>query len=208
MDNNFGGTIDNEEKRDELSELFLKSDPLNFDNPESELETPILKINLDELDEETKKKAKLITERLANYYFDPKYIQNHPYIPSKIATEFDDVRRLLKMLSVNEKAQDTLIIAISMNTSKSTIYQSLTSLQNTMLSIQQQLNTRVSQLESIFQQMQTNTEETFEEKNKEESEDGSMVVRGSRDFIKKIEAMANGENLTKEEQNKEDIEEV
>ena len=91
------------------------------------------------------------------------------------------------MLSVNEKAQDTLILSIASNASKGTLYTSLTSLQNSMLSMQSQLNTLTANLENIFKEMQENCDKTFQEKEKEQSEDGSMVVRGSRDFIKQIE---------------------
>ena len=45
----------------------------------------------------------------------------------------------------------------------------------------------IEQLENIFKEMQENCDKTFQEKDKEESEDGSLVVRGSRDFIKQIE---------------------
>ena len=101
--------------------------------------------------------------------------------------EIDNIRRLLKMLSVNEKAQDTLILSITGNSAKGTLYSSLTSLQNSMLQMQAQLNQLTANLENIFKEMQENCDKTFQEKDKEESEDGSMVVRGSRDFIKQIE---------------------
>ena len=50
--------------------------------------------------------------------------------------------------------------------------------------------------------MQENCDKTVQEKEKEESEDGSMVVRGSRDFIKQIEnsLKASNNNNTHEAQ--------
>ena len=142
---------------------------------------------MDDLDKRTLARATDITNKLAAYYFDQRYIDNHPYVTSKITQEIDNIRRLLKMLSVNEKAQDTLILSITSNASKGTLYTSLTSLQNSMLSMQSQLNTLTANLENIFKEMQENCDKTFQEKEKEQSEDGSMVVRGSRDFIKQIE---------------------
>ena len=187
-----GGLQDPDGPRDELNELFLHSDPQDITR-DDQLQAPTIDIDMDELNDGAKARAREITKRLSDYYFDKKYVDRHPYIPTKIANELDDIRRLIKMLSVNEKAQDTLILAISMNMAKSTIYSSLTSLQNTMLSIQQQLNARVAQLEDIFQEMQTNAEETFEDKEKEDAGDGSMVVRGSRDFIDTIDGMLDDE---------------
>ncbi len=101
----------------------------------------------------------------------------------------DSVRRLLKMLSINEKAQDALILSIAGNSAKGTLFSSLTSLQNAMLSIQTQLNNLISGLEQIFIEMQANCEQTFEEKDKEISDDGSISSVGTRSFIEQVNAM-------------------
>lgn len=183
------------EDRDALNDLFLRSeDDPKFDSPDDILETPTLVIDLDEVEGQAKAKAQQITERLSNYYFDPKYIQEHPYIPNKIAQEMDQIRMLLKMQSVNEKAQDTLIQSITMNAGKGALYTSLTALQKSMLDIQKQLNDIVSSVESIFKEMQDNADKTFAEKPKETNlEDGSIIVRGSKEFI---ESLANRDNKT------------
>lgn len=181
------GTEDPQDKDSVLNDIFLKSEAPDLQDSDEALESPIFLIDMDEVDKRTLERATDITNKLAAYYFDQKYIDNHPYITSKIIQEIDNIRRLLKMLSVNEKAQDTLILSISGNASKGTLYSSLTSLQNSMLQMQAQLNTLTANLENIFKEMQENCDKTFQEKDKEESEDGSMVVRGSRDFIKQIE---------------------
>lgn len=180
------GTIDNDNEN-ALDNLFIKTDAPDLADTDDILETPILVIDMDDLDKRTLARATDITNKLAAYYFDQRYIDNHPYVTSKITQEIDNIRRLLKMLSVNEKAQDTLILSIASNAAKGTLYTSLTSLQNSMLSMQSQLNTLTANLENIFKEMQENCDKTFQEKDKEQSEDGSMVVRGSRDFIKQIE---------------------
>ena len=180
------GTKDPQDK-DSLNDIFLKSEAPDLDDTDSTLETPILVIDMNEVDARTLARATDITNKLAAYYFDQKYIDNHPYVTSKISQEIDNIRRLLKMLQVNEKAQDTLISSITMNSARGTLYSSLTSLQNSMLQMQAQLNTLTANLENIFKEMQENCDKTFQEKEKEETEDGSMVVRGSRDFIKQIE---------------------
>lgn len=180
------GTVDNDNEN-ALDNLFIKTDAPDLTDTDDVLETPILVIDMDDLDKRTLARATDITNKLAAYYFDQRYIDNHPYVTSKITQEIDNIRRLLKMLSVNEKAQDTLILSITSNAAKGTLYTSLTSLQNSMLSMQSQLNTLTANLENIFKEMQENCDKTFQEKDKEQSEDGSMVVRGSRDFIKQIE---------------------
>ena len=133
------GTQDPQDK-DSLNDIFLKSEAPDLDDTDSTLETPILVIDINEVDEKTLARATDITNKLAAYYFDQKYIDNHPYVTSKISQEIDNIRRLLKMLQVNEKAQDTLISSITMNSARGTLYSSLTSLQNSMLKMQAQLN--------------------------------------------------------------------
>ena len=181
------GTQDPQDKDSALNDIFLKSEAPDLQDSDEALVTPIFLIVTDEVDKPTLERATDITNKLAAYYFDQKYIDNHPYITSKIMQEIDNIRRLLKMLSVNEKAQDTLILSITGNSAKGTLYSSLTSLQNSMLQMQAQLNQLTANLENIFKEMQENCDKTFQEKDKEESEDGSLVVRGSRDFIKQIE---------------------
>ena len=194
------GTKDDSDKNSMLDDLFVKSNiPENINDTDDALQVPVLTIDLEDVDKKTEHRATIIAEKLSSYYFDKKYIDNHPYIADKIAQEIDNIRRLLKMLSVNEKAQDSLILSITTNSGKGALYTSLTSLQNSMLSMQSQLNQLTSNLEDIFKEMQDNCEKTFEEKDKETSEDGSMIVRGSRDFIKemteRIAKKSNNENI-------------
>lgn len=183
---------------DEINNLFNESDDPNIEDGADELE-PILNIDLDEVNEESKSMAHLITERLSNYYFDEEYIKKHPYVPTKIMTEMNNIRRLLKMLAVNEKAQDSLITSITINAGKGALYMSLTSLQNSMLNIQKQLNDLTASLEEIFRQMQEECDKSFADKSKDpDNDDGSMVVRGSRDFIKELNARLYGKTIKKD----------
>ena len=182
------GTTDNEKTNqdDVFNSLFVNSDNNITDDEDDSIKMPSLIIDINELDERTRNRATTIAEKLSAYYFDQKYIDEHPYISDKIEQEIDNIRRLLKMLAVNEKAQDTLILSITLNCSKGTLYGSLTSLQNSMLQMQSQLNQLTSNLEDIFKEMQDNCEKTFADKEKEESPDGTVIVRGSRDFIREM----------------------
>ena len=180
--------IDND-ARDVLQD-FIDNSPEGLESDE-QLEAPLI-IDLDKVNKEAQNMARLITERLSGYYFDEDVIKSHPYIPTKIMTEMNNIRRLLKMLSINEKAQDALIQSITINTGKGSLYMSLTSLQNSMLNIQKQLNDMTSAIEEIFRSMQEESEKNFVEKDKEQDQNGSMIVRGSREFIKELNARLNG----------------
>ena len=103
------------------------------------------------------------------------------------------------MLSINEKAQDALIQSITINAGKGSLYMSLTSLQNSMLNIQKQLNDMTAAIEEIFRSMQEESEKNFAEKDKESDSDGSMIVRGSKEFIKELSARLNGKQISKTE---------
>lgn len=187
--NNQGGMDDDlMNGTDEIANLFVNSHlPSDMTEPDSELEAPVFTVDLDEIDGEAKERAKIITEKLAGYFFNPIYLESHPYIPQRVANEMENIRRLLKMLTINEHAQDTLIRSIAYNPGKGAIYSSLTSLQSTMLSIQSQLDDKTTKLENIFKEMQDNTALTFADKEKEKLDDGSLVAKGARDFIKQIE---------------------
>lgn len=187
--------IDNDTK--DILQDFIDNSPDVLENDE-QLETPLI-IDLDEVNKEAQNMARLITERLSGYYFDEDVIKNHPYIPTKIMTEMNNIRRLLKMLSINEKAQDALIQSITINSGKGSLYMSLTSLQNSMLNIQKQLNDMTAAIEEIFRSMQEESEKNFAEKDKESDSDGSMIVRGSREFIKELSARLNGKQISTNE---------
>ena len=182
--------------RDVLQD-FIDNSPEELESDE-QLEAPLI-IDLDEVNKEAQNMARLITERLSGYYFDEDVIKSHPYIPTKIMTEMNNIRRLLKMLSINEKAQDALIQSITINAGKGSLYMSLTSLQNSMLNIQKQLNDMTATIEEIFRSMQEESEKNFNEKDKESDSDGSMIVRGSKEFIKELSARLNGKQISKTE---------
>jgi hypothetical protein len=181
----------------DIDSMFQDTQDFGMDNPNDVIESAPLLIDLDEINGEAERLAYNITDKLSAYYFDEKYIERHPYIPTKIANEMNNIRRLLKMLSINEKAQDSLIANITCNASKGSLYASLTSLQNSMLNIQNQLNNLTSALEQIFSEMQAECDKTFEQKDKEVADDGSMTVRGSRDFINQLAAKMKTNSITK-----------
>ena len=122
------GTVDDSDNKNIFENLFINSVTTDLSDTDDVLEVPRLELDLDDIDKRTKERAGMIVERLSAYYFDQKYIDEHPYIPNKIAQEVDNIRRLLKMLAVNEKAQDTLISSIVVSSTKGTLCGSLTSL--------------------------------------------------------------------------------
>lgn len=174
----------------DIDKLFEETPKaIDIDSVDDELEMAVVQIDMEEINEDSERVATLITEKLSGYYFSQEYIDEHPYIPTKIMLVMNNIRRLLKMLSVNERAQDSLIIGVSYNAGKGSLYTSLTALQNSMLNIQTQLNNLVKELEEIFAKMQEECEKTFKEKDHEQQSDGSVTVRGAKEFIQQIQEM-------------------
>lgn len=187
-----------------LEDIFIKTDDLNMDNADELLGIPVLTIDLEEVNNSALSRSTDIIEHLSGYYINKKYIAEHPYIKNKIIQEIDNIRRLLKMLTINEKAQDSLIQSITCNFGKSALYTALTSLQSSTLSIQKQLNESVDTIETIFRKMQDECQESFESKDKEELSDGSIVTRGTRDFLKDLMNKLNGEQKQEETEEEEE----
>lgn len=156
-------------------------------------------VNLDEVNQTAMSRSTDIIEHLSGYYFDKRYIEEHPYIKNKISQEIDNIRRLLKMLAVNEKAQDSLIATITCFSNKSALYTALTSLQNSILSIQKQLDESINSIEEIFRKMQDECKTTFDAKEKEILDDGSIVSRGTRDFLKELTAKLQSSEIIDED---------
>ena len=133
-----------EDRDNFIDNLFNKTDDVTLDDVDDVLETPGLVINLDEVNNAALSRSTDIIEHLSGYYFDERYVKEHPYIKNKITQEIDNIRRLLKMLAINEKAQDSLIQSITCNFGKSALYSALTALQQSTLNIQKQLTDRLN----------------------------------------------------------------
>lgn len=174
-----------------INDIFNESKLVDIDQSDDMLDNIGLVVDLDEVNDTALNRSKDIIEHLSGYYLDQKYISEHPYIKNKIMQEIDNIRRLLKMLSINEKAQDSLIKSIAISSGKSALYTALTSLQNSILSIQKQLDESVNNIEEIFRKMQDECKTTFDSKEKERLDDGSIVCRGTRDFLRELSEKIN-----------------
>jgi hypothetical protein len=73
--NNWDNTDNN--MKDAFEELFNQTHEPIIDDAEEELDSPTLLLNLDEINETAHNQAVEITERLSNYYFDQKYLEEH-----------------------------------------------------------------------------------------------------------------------------------
>lgn len=132
MNSNYSGKYGTDENTNIIDDLFNKSTAPESDSSDI-LSQNLIDINMDEINTQAQNTAESITTRLAGYFIDEKYINEHPYIKNKIGQEIDAIRRLIKMISVNEKAQDAILKLIGIGIAKPQIFTSLTALQTTMI---------------------------------------------------------------------------
>lgn len=182
------------EEKDALNDLFMSAVAPEVDEALEYIE-PQMVVDIAAIDQQSTDIATTIAQKLADYYFDKRYIEEHPYVSNKIMTVTNSIRRLQKMLIVNEQAQNNLLQSIAANSQKGSLYASLTSLQQATLSIQRQLDDLIKELEDIFRKMQDECKLTFDAKEKDVNDDGSVTSTGSRDFIKQITANVSGQRI-------------
>ena len=76
-----------EDRDNFIDNLFNKTDDIELDNVDDVLETPGLVIDLDEVNNSALSRSTDIIEHLSGYYFDERYVKEHPYIKNKITQE-------------------------------------------------------------------------------------------------------------------------
>lgn len=160
-------------------------------------EEDIVNIDTDRIDNESIKEAIDLVENLKDIYADPEFMKNNPKFATRLKTEVESLRILLKMRKSDEVAHDILLGAIGKNSSNASLYRSLSDIQKTILSTTSELNSKIKdinlmlkniQLELNFNQQQTKEEnvdpETGEIINSDQAE--QTTFRGSKDFIKQM----------------------
>ena len=159
-------------------------------------EEDIVSIDTDRIDNESLHEAIDLVENLKDIYADPEFMKNNPKFATRLKTEVESLRILLKMRKSDEVAHDILLGAIGKNSSNASLYRSLSDIQKTILSTTADLTAKIKdinlmlkniQLELNFKQEQqgeTVDQETGEIVNNDQTE--QTTFRGSKDFIKQM----------------------
>lgn len=178
------------EEDNSLNEIFGTADfsdtGLSIDDlSDIGVEQSITMINTDQIALSSKKQSEELIEGLASYYIDEEYLKEHPYIYKKVLLHMDLLRRCIKMINVNEEAQNTILQNIAISPGKTQLYQSLSTLQNTANQLQKQLEKHVTDLEGEFKRIDEETGRTFGSREKEEVR-GINIARGTKEFLMKL----------------------
>jgi len=150
----------------------------------------IINIDIDEIDVKSKDEAlKLITD-ISRFYYDKKFMDEHPAFKKRIDADLESIRINLKMRKADEIAHDILLKNIGNNPGNASLYRSLSEMQRTILNITSKIEETVQRLNTMMKAYQT--EINFDAVAPGENGDGeqpanpenvSNVHRGSKAFI-------------------------
>lgn len=152
--------------------------------PQDDMED-IVVIDQNEIETEASRKASDIISKLSKIFISPDLLQRQPFIASKIESNIDTLRRLLKMLASDEKVHDILITNLSKNNNNASLYLSLVKIQSSIIEIQTQIDKTLNSLQTSLKNIQLELNiDTGEEQHTEET---VGATRGTKDFIKKLQ---------------------
>ena len=146
----------------------------------NETQETFITIDVDEINDSSEDAAKSMITNLAQFYYDEEFMKSHPQIEKRIKDELETMRILIKMRKADEIAHDAIINAISTNNNNASLYKSLSTIQNTILSITTKTGEIVDRLNNMMKGYQL--EIPFE---KDEQSD-KTTYRGTKEFIKQM----------------------
>lgn len=151
----------------------------------------VVNIDIDAISEDAGKKAKLLIEDLANFYYDEEFLKSNPNFRKRVENDIESLRMLLKMRDADEVTHDILIKAIAANSGNASLYRSLTQVQTTILQITTKIETIVNNLTTMIKgyQLELNFKNEQESINESEEINTSGPDRGSKAFIEKMQQL-------------------
>ena len=187
-----------------ISDIFDDVDTISPDIDGLQL----IDIDMDGIDEESKKDAVALIDNLSKFYYDEDFMRKHPTFKKRVDTDLESLRILFKMRKTDEVAHDLLIKAISGNSSNASLYKSLSDIQKTIISVTTKiggivegLNTLMKgyQLELNFENVDSPTPQV------EEVDNVGNTHRGTKEFIERMNAKLE-QGLFDEVENEEEAE--
>lgn len=163
-------------------------------------EEEVVNIDTDRIDSDSLRDAADLIENLKDIYADPGFLKANPKFATRLKTEMEDLRILLKMRKSDEVAHDILLSNIGRNPGNASLYRSLSDLQKTILSTTSELSTKIKDINSMLKNIQL--ELNFKQEEIVNPETGEVTgneseqntFRGSKDFIKQMREELNQES--------------
>ena len=135
---------------------------------------PVVTVDIDSIDDDSKVRASGIVSLISRIYKDDEFLKSHPDIHERLNIDLQNIKELIKSKAINEKLQESLVNAIAFDASNEKLYTCLNNLQKTQLAIGERLDKVITGLRDILED--ANDEET------------TNVHRGRGAFIRQINA--------------------
>ena len=168
-----------------------------FDEVESQIQgiidpEEIINIDFDGMEESAKQEAEDMIINLSRLYYDEEFMKSQPNLKKRIDADLESLRINLKMRKADEFAHDICLKNIGQSPSNASLYRSLTDLQRSILSITTKIEDTITRLTSLLKGYQTEIQfASHEDEETDGSHEETTVYRGSKDFIKKMNARDN-----------------
>lgn len=163
-------------------------DPSNLIDNEEDIVT----IDTDQIDSDSLQEAVDLVENLKDIYTDPEFMKSNPKFATRLKTEVENLRILLKMRKSDEIAHDILLGAIGKNSSNASLYRSLSDIQKTILSTTADLSNKIKDINIMLKTIQLELPLEVPPQPDEQDEDKRKTIsqstfRGTKDFIKSMQ---------------------
>lgn len=160
-------------------------------------EEDVINIDTAVIDDNSLKEAEGLIENLKDIYTDPSFLKDNPKFATRLKSEIEDLRILIKVRKSDETVHDILLGSIGKNPNNASLFRALTEVQKTILSTTTDISEKIKDINALLKNAQleinfkgeTNTEE-------EPKTQTPSTFRGSKDFIKQMRM-----DLEKENQN-------
>ena len=150
----------------------------------------IINIDIDDLDIKSKHEALQLITDISRFYYDKKFMEEHPTFKKRIDADLESIRINLKMRKADEIAHDILLRNIGNNPGNASLYRSLSEMQRTILNITSKIEETVQRLNNMMKAYQTEINFDAAESGAEPGADPGAaqqnVHRGGKAFIQSM----------------------
>ena len=175
----------------------------NSDFDPSELidnEEDIINIDTSFIDDNALKEAEGMIENLKDLYTDPEFLKANPKFATRLQSEIESLRILLKVRKSDEAVHDVLLGSIGKNPSNASLFRALTDVQKTILSTTQDISAKVKDINALLKNVQLElnykTEIECDLPIPPADQSQQSTFRGSKDFIKQMRDELDNESET------------
>lgn len=148
-----------------------------------------IEIDVEQIEKDSKDYVVRMVNNLSRFYYDEQFMSTHPIFEKRVDADIDSLCILIKMRSVDEVTQDSLVKAIASNSGNASLYRALTDVQRTILNIQTKIDETIKSLEMFMKGYQLEIDFTPSDSDDEDSEDeivNDVQTRGSKEFIQRM----------------------